>query len=453
MKKLFFIICILLIPIFCAATTTVNICFFGQSNAGQMKCVYESLTDGCGSTVANSGVIMWSGSAWITTGPTSGPNGSEGLTAMGNAINNTTGWNVRFIDLAFGSSSIFQSTTAGLGYWWNDTIDTPSTYYITQKSIFTASGLTSCDAIVIANGECEGYRIYNSSCPSNLCTSGQPASPNVWNQSWYITHSNAFWNQLRSDYGANAIIIQGQLATSNANGNSNGFDSSWSNVREYNKAAIAAFGGASSHAYIGDTTVNFALSLNLQGLGMHWLDTSYAAAGKMLAQTFLYDKGYVSWYKGPIITGLNAVDSTHTDILVQHSGGTDFTPATGIGGFAETCGGSALTISAAVRQTATSIRLTHGACSSTRIATYMYGVAPLTYGTGNFGTPVTDNSTLSYPLEPNINITQIAGTTYTISGTISGAVQSGVTITLTGAASASTTTASDGTYNYGIIGR
>ena len=78
----------------------------------------------------------------------------------------------------------------------------------------------------------------------------------------------------------------------------------------------------------------------------------------------------------------------------------------------------------------------------------MYGVAPLTYGTGNFGTPVTDNSTLSYPLEPNINITQIAGTTYTISGTISGAVQSGVTITLTGAASASTTTASDGTYNF-----
>jgi hypothetical protein len=39
-------------------------------------------------------------------------------------------------------------------------------------------------------------------------------------------------------------------------------------------------------------------------------------------------------------------------------------------------------------------------------------------------------------------------TTYSITGTISGAVQSGVTITLTGTSSASTTTASDGTYSF-----
>jgi len=39
-------------------------------------------------------------------------------------------------------------------------------------------------------------------------------------------------------------------------------------------------------------------------------------------------------------------------------------------------------------------------------------------------------------------------TTYTISGTVSGAVQSGVTMTLTGTSSASTATASDGTYSF-----
>jgi hypothetical protein len=39
---------------------------------------------------------------------------------------------------------------------------------------------------------------------------------------------------------------------------------------------------------------------------------------------------------------------------------------------------------------------------------------------------------------------------YTISGTVSGVVQSGVTVTLTGTSSASTTTASDGTYSFTV---
>lgn len=45
-------------------------------------------------------------------------------------------------------------------------------------------------------------------------------------------------------------------------------------------------------------------------------------------------------------------------------------------------------------------------------------------------------------------ITIAGGTTYSIAGTISGAVQSGVTINLTGTSSASTTIASDGTYSF-----
>lgn len=444
-KKLLLAICFLLIPVIVEATITG--CIFGQSNGGQMQCGYESLYNGCGSTSANTNVMMWKGSSWGTTGPTTGANGSEGLTALGNAINNATGQPVQLIDVAYGSSSIYKSTNEGVGWWWDDTTDTTAGCtingitctgnYTTQKAIITAATGGHCDFIVLMNGEGEGFRIYNSSC--TICGTNPP-SPNTWNQSWYITHYTAFLNQLRSDFG-NVPIIQSQLATGTAYGNGTGFDSSWSNLREFNKAVIANF----SHAYIGDATVNFTLA-SPSNAALHWTSAGYAQAGLEIAQTFLYDQGYVSWYKGPTITGLNAVDSTHTDILIQHSGGTDFTPTTGIGGFAETCGGSALTISAAARQTATSIRLTHGACSNTRVATYMYGVAPLTYGTGNAGTPVTDNSTLSYALEPNINITQIAGTTYTISGTISGAVQSGVTVACTG--QTSTTTAGDGTYSF-----
>ncbi len=439
MKRLLLILMILLWSLPLYATCNIYAGFFGQSNGGQMICGYESLTDGCTTATANTGVYRWNGSAWVSPG--TGINASAGLVAFGNAINKATGCNIYMVDVAFGSSSIIESTNEIVGWWWDDLNDsTASVYgtnYITQKAIITAATGGHLDAIILMNGEGEGFRVYNSSC--TICTYGTPPNPNTWNQAWYTTHYTAFLNQLRSDFG-NAPIIQSQLATCTTYGNGTGFDSSWSNVREYNKAVIANF----THAYIGDTTVNFAMSSG----GIHWTVAGYAQAGLELAQAFLYDKGYVTWYHSPIITGLNAVDSTDTDIIIQHSGGNDFTPTTGIGGFALTCGGSAVTINSAVRETSTSIRLNHGACTGIRIATYMYGVAPLTYGTGNTGTPVTDNSTLFYALEPNINIRQVTGSTYTISGTISGAIQYGVTVTLTGTASASTTTASDGTYNF-----
>lgn len=420
MKKLILIFTILLWALPLYATCNFYVGFFGQSNGGQMTCKYEDQTDGCTIATANPNVYMWwNNTKWISPGKGSGSGSdSAGLVAFGNAINNATGCNVYMVDVAFGSSSIFASTNEGFGWWWDDLNDTTSstynTNYTTQKAIITAATGGHLDAIILMNGDGEGFRVYNSACPSSTCTNGTPPRPNTWNQAWYTTHYTAFLNQLRSDFG-NVPIIQSQLATCTTYGNKTGFDTSWSNVREFNKTAIANF----THAYIGDTTVNFALASG----GMHWTAAGYAQAGLELAQAFLYDKGYVTWYKGPTITGLNAVDSTHTDIIIQHSGGNDFTPTTGIGGFALTCGGSAVTINSAVRETSTSIRLNHGVCTGTREATYMYGVAPLTYGTGNAGTPVTDNSTLYYALEPNINITQVSGTTYTISGTINGTVQ------------------------------
>jgi hypothetical protein len=408
MKKLLFIICILLISI-PAFSTTITIGIIGQSNGGQMTCNYvpfpgsTTYTDGCGTATANANVYRWNGSAWVFPGTGSGSD-SAGLVALGNAINNATGWTVHMINVSFGSSSIFQEMNPAPGWWWNSN-NTPSTdaqtgisgnSYASAKAKVVAATGGSLDVIVLMNDESEGLRVYPSTCPSSICTPTPPANPNIWTSSWYISKVAAFWSQLQSDFGA-SLLIQSQLATTSNEGSEPtpyNFDASWSNVREFNKAAVTSYGG---HTYIGDCTVNFTLG----SYGIHWTAAGYAKAGQMLAQTILYDKGYVSWYKGPTITGLNAVDSTHTDILIQHSGGNDFTPTSSITGFTETCGGSALTISAAVRQTASSIRLTHGACSGTRVATYMYGIYPNVAG-------VVDNSTLTYPLEPNINITQVS---------------------------------------------
>ena len=411
MKKVLLAILILLSVTSLSFAKTINIGIVGQSNGGTLTCPYVfGLSDGCGTATANAGVYVWNnapgttshGTAWVSPGTGSGSD-SVGLVALGNAINNATGCTVHMVNVSFGSSYIFQVTGAQSGWWWN-TNNTPSTdaqtgvagnSYASAKATIVAATGGSLDVIIFVNGEGEGLEVYPSLFTGNGVT---PPNPNTWNQSWNISNMTAFWNYIQSDFGA-PVIIQSQLAQCSAcvADIPYGVNASWSNVREFNKAQVAAYGG---HTYIGDCTINFAIGSS----GIHTAAAGKVEEGLMFAQTILYDKGYVSWYKGPTITGLNAVDSTHTDILIQHSGGTDFTPTSSITGFAETCGGSALTISAAIRQTASSIRLTHGACSGTRVATYMYGVYPNVAG-------VVDNSSLSYPLEPNINITQVSSPT------------------------------------------
>lgn len=63
------------------------------------------------------------------------------------------------------------------------------------------------------------------------------------------------------------------------------------------------------------------------------------------------------------ITGARIVDATHTDLIVTHTGGDDLTPASGIEyvRIYDADLASELAVSAAVRQSATSIRVTHAA--------------------------------------------------------------------------------------------
>jgi inhibitor of cysteine peptidase len=84
----------------------------------------------------------------------------------------------------------------------------------------------------------------------------------------------------------------------------------------------------------------------------------------------------------------------------------------------------------------------------TNIANGNYTVTPSK--TGYSFSPSSAAVTISGADKPNINFTATASTTptYTISGTVSGAVASGVTITLSGTGSASTTTDPSGNYSF-----
>jgi hypothetical protein len=83
------------------------------------------------------------------------------------------------------------------------------------------------------------------------------------------------------------------------------------------------------------------------------------------------------------------------------------------------------------------------------LANGSYTVTP-TKGGYTFS-PVNLAVTIASANQTGKNFTATAVPTYSITGTVSGAIASGVTMTLTGAASATTTTATDGTYTFATL--
>ncbi|MBW2681636.1 MAG: hypothetical protein JRD01_12985, partial [Deltaproteobacteria bacterium] len=82
------------------------------------------------------------------------------------------------------------------------------------------------------------------------------------------------------------------------------------------------------------------------------------------------------------------------DVTIQHSGGTDFTPVSGIAGWEALAHGTLLPISEVFRRDAQTIRiiLKNTGGRDTKIR-YLYGAVPDT------SRPVLDNSEMSLPLE------------------------------------------------------
>jgi hypothetical protein len=120
--------------------------------------------------------------------------------------------------------------------------------------------------------------------------------------------------------------------------------------------------------------------------------------GSRLANAILYYFGQSSYYRGPSIASASFSDGNRNQVMVllNHHGGTDITPSTGITGFDVLDNGSTVTITSATRYAANAIQLTLSASiSSSHTATlrYLYGMTPVVSGL------VKDNSPLALPLE------------------------------------------------------
>jgi hypothetical protein len=96
------------------------------------------------------------------------------------------------------------------------------------------------------------------------------------------------------------------------------------------------------------------------------------------------------------LTTAAAVSDTQTDVSVVHVGGTDFTPTTGITAFRVfNSAGAELAVSAAIRQSATKVRITHASkAGGTGSVIYMPNALA-----ADDGTVLHDNSTLALPFD------------------------------------------------------
>ena len=111
---------------------------------------------------------------------------------------------------------------------------------------------------------------------------------------------------------------------------------------------------------------------------VHFTTQGLDAIGGRVAQTIKYYFGAASYYRGPAITSAFFVDGTRNtvDVQIDHRGGNDITPVSGITGFSLLSNGSPVNITSAVRMSADRIRLT----LASRDSTGRHGEAALSVG-------------------------------------------------------------------------
>jgi hypothetical protein len=187
---------------------------------------------------------------------------------------------------------------------------------------------------------------------------------------------------------------------------------------------------------------------------VHYTTQGLNAIGERIAQTIKYYLGAASYYRGAAITSAFFVDGNRNtvDVQIDHRGGDDITPISGITGFSLFSNGSSVSITSADRINVDRIRLTFASAIPAGTAVklqYLWGSNPDTSGL------LKDNSSLALPLEnttaditvtdsqlPDLSIVKThtgnftqgqTGATYTITVTNNGSASTSGTITVTDA--------------------
>jgi len=171
-------------------------------------------------------------------------------------------------------------------------------------------------------------------------------------------------------------------------------------------ANVQAINNAQQNVVASDANAYGVMTHDIAYDGVHYDDHKDVAA--RVVEAMLYAKGSASYYEGPTITGATKISSTVIDVNITHESGTDFTPTSAITGFSVLDDATPATISSAVRQDATTIRLTlASALTGTATVRYLYGASP------TITSLVKDNTANTLPLvfDGDINLPNLISIT------------------------------------------
>ena len=131
----------------------------------------------------------------------------------------------------------------------------------------------------------------------------------------------------------------------------------------------------------------------------HYTKAGHDLLGPRIANAIGYYFGKSQYYRGPTLTSATYASSAHDviEVHVQHRGGTDIAPSTGINGFQVFDDGSPVSLGATTRKNASTISIALAApVSGIGSVRYLYGRLAVNSLSG----AVHDNSDLALPLEP-----------------------------------------------------
>ena len=147
----------------------------------------------------------------------------------------------------------------------------------------------------------------------------------------------------------------------------------------------------------------------------HYTTPALTLIGSRLGNAIKYYYGQSTYYRGPSISSAFFGDTDRSQVIVtlDHHGGTDITPATGITGFAVFDNGVSVSIGSAARYSSNAVLLTLSrsiTAGHTVTLRYLYGTTP------NVSGLVKDDSPLTLPLENSIADVTVASTFPVVSG-------------------------------------
>ncbi|MGD8333393.1 MAG: sialate O-acetylesterase [Desulfobacterales bacterium] len=288
--------------------------------------------------------------------------GNAGI-AFGNRIIERLGIPVGLLDFAVNGSGLRKEADYGTGYW---TDTTPDSIYQRFVSGVSAAG-SALEFVVWIQGEADAAR-------------------GTVTQTEYVDALTHFIeNQVRNDIENGSSQEHLPFLVVMMIKRPGGKDKPHQAIRNAQKQVVEQV----ADCYLAATT------LDLKNHGrQHLKPKAYISMGNRVAQTVLFLVGKEHYHRGPQVVSARRLEDRILEIIIQHNGGNDFKPASGISGWEIIANGKQVPIQKVYRHNAHTIRIiTEQPLGGQATVRYLYGAMP------DVKHAVRDNSPLSLPLE------------------------------------------------------